>query len=134
VKTVFSYLGSSKALSLKIIRDGKNPGITSIRRAAPYPGFLGGTGISEKTGAEEGFLFLSSGLPEEEPEPVWASGRELRYEVLDEAGVVRVQVIDTRTGEVTLEIPSADVVRFLEFLAAKAEKERQKDGQVDVWA
>jgi uncharacterized FlaG/YvyC family protein len=54
--------------------------------------------------------------------------RELKYEVLEEAGVVQIQIIDGRDGKVVRKVPADEVIKFL-----KAIKE-QIDDRVDVWA
>jgi uncharacterized FlaG/YvyC family protein len=54
--------------------------------------------------------------------------RELKYEILEEAGVVQVQVIDARDGRVVRKVPSDEVVKFIEALRNKI------DDRVDVWA
>jgi uncharacterized FlaG/YvyC family protein len=54
--------------------------------------------------------------------------RELKYEILEEAGVVQLQIIDSRDGKVVRKVPADEVIKFL-----KAMKE-QIDDRVDVWA
>jgi uncharacterized FlaG/YvyC family protein len=54
--------------------------------------------------------------------------RELKYEVLEDAGVVQIQVIDNRDGRVVRKIPADEVVKFIEGLR------EQLDDRVDVWA
>ena len=57
--------------------------------------------------------------------------RELKFEILQDAGVVQIQVIDARDGKVLRKIPMDEVIRFLEFV--KNMKEQTGDG-VDVRA
>jgi uncharacterized FlaG/YvyC family protein len=54
--------------------------------------------------------------------------RELKYEVLEEAGVVQIQVIDANDGRVVRKIPADEVVKFI-----KAMKEKIDD-RIDVLA
>jgi uncharacterized FlaG/YvyC family protein len=54
--------------------------------------------------------------------------RELKYEVLEEAGVVQIQVIDARDGRVIRKIPADEVIKFIEGLR------EQLDDHMDVWA
>jgi uncharacterized FlaG/YvyC family protein len=54
--------------------------------------------------------------------------RELKYEVLEEAGVVQIQVIDARDGRVVRKVPADEVVRFVEAMKKKI------DDRVDVRA
>ena len=55
--------------------------------------------------------------------------REVKFEILEDVGVVQIQVIDTRDGSVVRKIPLDEVIRFMEFV--KNLKERTDDG-VDV--
>jgi uncharacterized FlaG/YvyC family protein len=54
--------------------------------------------------------------------------RELKYEVIEDAGVVQIQVIDGRDGRVVRKIPADEVVKFIEGLR------EQLDDHMDVWA
>jgi uncharacterized FlaG/YvyC family protein len=54
--------------------------------------------------------------------------RELKYEVMEDAGVVQIQVIDARDGRVVRKIPADEVVKFIEGLR------EQLDDHMDVWA
>jgi uncharacterized FlaG/YvyC family protein len=54
--------------------------------------------------------------------------RELKYEVLENAGVVQIQVIDARDGRVVRKIPADEVIKFIEGLR------EQLDDHMDVWA
>ncbi|MDR1977123.1 MAG: flagellar protein FlaG [Synergistaceae bacterium] len=54
--------------------------------------------------------------------------RKLKYEVLEEAGVVQIQVIDVRDGRVVRKIPADEVIKFIESMRD------QLDDRVDVWA
>ena len=54
--------------------------------------------------------------------------RELKYEVIEEAGMVQIQVIDGRDGHVVRKIPADEVIRFIETLR------EQVDDHMDVWA
>jgi hypothetical protein len=45
--------------------------------------------------------------------------RELKYEVLEEAGVVQIQVIDARDGRVVRKVPADEVVKFVEAMKKK---------------
>jgi uncharacterized FlaG/YvyC family protein len=54
--------------------------------------------------------------------------RELKYEVLEESGLVQIQVIDSRDGRIVRKIPSDEVVKFIEAIKEKI------DDRVDVWA
>jgi uncharacterized FlaG/YvyC family protein len=54
--------------------------------------------------------------------------RELKYEVLENAGVVQIQVIDARDGRVVRKIPADEVIKFIESLR------EQLDDRMDVWA
>jgi uncharacterized FlaG/YvyC family protein len=55
-------------------------------------------------------------------------GRELKYEVLEDAGVVQIQVIDASDGRVVRKIPADEVIKFI-----KAMKDNIDD-RVDVLA
>jgi uncharacterized FlaG/YvyC family protein len=54
--------------------------------------------------------------------------RELKYELQEEAGVVQIQVIDSRDGRVVRKIPADEVIKFLELMKTNF------DDRVDVWA
>jgi uncharacterized FlaG/YvyC family protein len=54
--------------------------------------------------------------------------RKLKYEVLEDAGVVQIQVIDANDGRVVRKIPADEVIKFI-----KAMKEKIDD-RVDVLA
>ena len=54
--------------------------------------------------------------------------RELKYEVKDDAGVVQIQVIDSRDGRIVRKIPADEVIKIIEQL------KNQLDDRVDVWA
>jgi uncharacterized FlaG/YvyC family protein len=54
--------------------------------------------------------------------------RELKYEVMEEAGVVQIQVIDARDGRVVRKIPADEVVKFIAGLR------EQLDDRMDMWA
>jgi uncharacterized FlaG/YvyC family protein len=55
-------------------------------------------------------------------------GRELKYEVQEDAGVVQIQVIDTGNGEVVRKIPADEVIKLIEAIKEKL------DERVDVLA
>jgi uncharacterized FlaG/YvyC family protein len=55
-------------------------------------------------------------------------GRELKYEVLEDAGVVQIQVIDANDGRVVRKIPADEVIKFILAMKEKV------DDRVDVWA
>ena len=57
--------------------------------------------------------------------------RKVKFEVLEDAGVVQIQVIDAQDGKVVRKIPADEVIRFLELM--KDRMERIDDG-VDVRA
>jgi uncharacterized FlaG/YvyC family protein len=69
-----------------------------------------------------------SGLVEHTADLLSMFDRELKYEILKEAGVVQLQVIDGRDGKIVRKVPADEVIKFL-----KAMKE-QIDDRVDVWA
>ena len=54
--------------------------------------------------------------------------RELKYEVIEDAGVVQIQVIDARDGRVVRKIPADEVVKFIAGLR------EQLDDHMDMWA
>jgi uncharacterized FlaG/YvyC family protein len=54
--------------------------------------------------------------------------RELKYELKDDAGVVQMQVIDSRDGRVVRKIPSDEIFKFIEHIKS------QIDDRVDVRA
>ncbi|MDR1379565.1 MAG: flagellar protein FlaG [Synergistaceae bacterium] len=54
--------------------------------------------------------------------------RELKYEILEEAGVVQIQVIDSRDGKVVRKVPADEVIKFLAAL------KEQIDDRVDIFA
>jgi uncharacterized FlaG/YvyC family protein len=60
--------------------------------------------------------------------------RELKYEVLEDAGVVQIQVIDTSNGEIVRKIPADEVIKFIKVMKAMKEKEAKIDDRVDVLA
>jgi uncharacterized FlaG/YvyC family protein len=45
--------------------------------------------------------------------------RELKYEVLEDAGVVQIQVIDSSDGRVIRKVPADEVIKFLEAVREK---------------
>ncbi|MDR1874666.1 MAG: flagellar protein FlaG [Synergistaceae bacterium] len=49
-----------------------------------------------------------------------AFDRELRYEILEEAGVVQIHVIDVRDGHVVRKIPADEMIAFIEFIREQA--------------
>ena len=53
--------------------------------------------------------------------------RKLKYEVLEEAGMVQIQVIDIRDGRVVRKIPADEVVKFIESLR------EQLDDHIGTW-
>jgi hypothetical protein len=55
-------------------------------------------------------------------------GRELKYEVLEDAGVVQIQVIDAADGRVVRKIPADEVIKFILAMKEKI------DDRVDVLA
>ena len=54
--------------------------------------------------------------------------RDLKYEVLEDAVVVQIQVIDPRDGRIVRKIPADEVIRLIEAMKSKI------DDRVDVWA
>ncbi|MDR1378731.1 MAG: flagellar protein FlaG [Synergistaceae bacterium] len=54
--------------------------------------------------------------------------RELKYEVLKEAGVVQLQVIDARDGRVVRKVPADEIIKLIQAMKEKL------DDRVDVWA
>ena len=46
-------------------------------------------------------------------EALGPSGRHLKYEVIDEAGLVQVQVIDTLDGNIVRKIPADEIVKLV---------------------
>jgi uncharacterized FlaG/YvyC family protein len=54
--------------------------------------------------------------------------RELKYEVLEDAGVVQIQVIDANDGRVVRKIPADEVIKFIQAMKEKI------DDRVDVLA
>jgi uncharacterized FlaG/YvyC family protein len=74
---------------------------------------------------EEYELFVA--LMEQTAELLSQFDRELKYEVLEDAEMVQIQVIDARDGHVIRKIPADEVVRFIEALR------EQLDDHVDVW-
>jgi hypothetical protein len=54
--------------------------------------------------------------------------RELKYEVLEDAGVVQLQVIDAHDGRVVRKVPADEVIKFILAMKEKI------DDRVDVWA
>jgi uncharacterized FlaG/YvyC family protein len=67
-------------------------------------------------------------LVERTSELLSAFDRELKYEMQDEAGVVQIQVIDSRDGRIVRKIPADEVIKIIEHIRA------QIDDRVDVWA
>jgi uncharacterized FlaG/YvyC family protein len=55
-------------------------------------------------------------------------GRELKYEVLEDAGVVQIQVIDAADGRIVRKIPADEVIKFILAMKEKV------DDRVDVLA
>ncbi|MDR1622665.1 MAG: flagellar protein FlaG [Synergistaceae bacterium] len=55
-------------------------------------------------------------------------GRELKYEVMEDAGVVQIQVIDAADGRVIRKIPADEVIKLIEAMKEKI------DDRVDVLA
>jgi uncharacterized FlaG/YvyC family protein len=53
--------------------------------------------------------------------------RKLKYEVLEDAGTVQIQVIDVRDGRVVRKIPADEVVKFIESLR------EQLDNPMNAW-
>jgi uncharacterized FlaG/YvyC family protein len=54
--------------------------------------------------------------------------RELKYEVLEDAGIVQIQVIDANDGRVVRKIPADEVIKFIQAMKEKI------DDRVDVLA
>jgi uncharacterized FlaG/YvyC family protein len=54
--------------------------------------------------------------------------RELKYEVLEDAGVVQIQVIDANDGRIVRKIPADEVIKFILAMKEKI------DDRVDVLA
>jgi uncharacterized FlaG/YvyC family protein len=54
--------------------------------------------------------------------------RKLKYEVLEDAGVVQIQVIDANDGRVVRKIPADEVIKFIKAMKDKI------DDRVDVLA
>ena len=46
-------------------------------------------------------------------EALGPSDRHLKYEVIDEAGLVQVQVIDTADGNIVRKIPADEIVKLV---------------------
>ena len=69
-----------------------------------------------------------SKLVKQTSELMSAFDRQLKYEMKDEAGVVQIQVIDSRDGRVVRKIPADEVIKFLEQIKT------QVDDRVDVLA
>ena len=60
--------------------------------------------------------------------------RELKYEVLEDAGVVQLQVIDSSDGTVVRKVPADEVIKFLETVKKKINDPMYDPDRVDVWA
>jgi uncharacterized FlaG/YvyC family protein len=75
---------------------------------------------------EEGYGLLVA-LMDQTAELLSRFDRELKYEVIEDAGMVQIQVIDTRDGRVVRKIPADEVIKFIEGLR------EQLDGHMDVW-
>jgi uncharacterized FlaG/YvyC family protein len=75
---------------------------------------------------EEGYGLLVA-LMDQTAELLSRFDRELKYEVIEDAGMVQIQVIDTRDGRVVRKIPADEVVKFIEGLR------EQLDDHMDVW-
>ena len=82
-------------------------------------------GEPEDEEAEYG-LFVA--LMDETAELLSRFDQELKYEVIEEAGMVQIQVINAQDGRVIRKIPADEVVRFIETLR------EQLDDHMDVWA
>ncbi|MDR2180952.1 MAG: flagellar protein FlaG [Synergistaceae bacterium] len=54
--------------------------------------------------------------------------RKLKYEVIEDAGIVQIQVIDNRDGRVLRKIPADEVIKFVESLR------EQLDNHMDIRA
>jgi uncharacterized FlaG/YvyC family protein len=54
--------------------------------------------------------------------------RKLKYEVLEDAGVVQIQVIDANDGRIVRKIPADEVIKFIKSMKNKI------DDRVDVLA
>jgi uncharacterized FlaG/YvyC family protein len=54
--------------------------------------------------------------------------RKLKYEVLEDAGVVQIQVIDVKDGRIVRKIPADEVIKFIRAMKEKI------DDRVDVLA
>jgi uncharacterized FlaG/YvyC family protein len=54
--------------------------------------------------------------------------RRLKYEVLEDAGIVQIQVIDANDGRVVRKIPADEVIKFIQAVKEKM------DDRVDVLA
>ena len=67
-------------------------------------------------------------LVEKTTELLSAFDRELKYEVKSDAGVVQIQVIDSRDGRVVRKIPADEVIKFIEHLKS------QIDDRIDLLA
>jgi uncharacterized FlaG/YvyC family protein len=62
-----------------------------------------------------------------------AFDRALKYEVLKDAGIVQIQVIDTSDGSIVRKIPADEIVRFIETLKERLDDQTadQISGQID---
>jgi uncharacterized FlaG/YvyC family protein len=67
-------------------------------------------------------------------EPLFVFDRELKYEVLEDVGLVQVQVIDVNDGRVVRKIPTDEVIKFIRVIKTMKEKKAKIDDRVDVLA
>ena len=124
----------SEALPLKKAFRGRMPPGSSITVVPKRPDPANaGTVESAKAGETEkdASSFTSetvTDLAKRSAELLSTFDRELKYEMRDDAGVVQIQVIDARDGQVIRKIPADEVVKLIEAM------KKQIDDRVDVWA
>jgi uncharacterized FlaG/YvyC family protein len=75
---------------------------------------------------EEGYGLLVA-LMDQTAELLSRFDRELKYEVIEDAGMVQIQVIDARDGRVVRKIPADEVIKFITGLR------EQLDDHMDIW-
>jgi uncharacterized FlaG/YvyC family protein len=108
-------------LSEEILQDKPNAAFFSLTEA------VNDASDAEFLEDEEDYGLLVA-LMDQTAELLSRFDREVKYEVLKEAGVVQIQVIDVHDGRVIRKIPADEVVKFIEGLR------EQLDDHMDVWA
>lgn len=124
-------LSASRSVSISAPQNGaKNP--TFVRIVENIEALEAAPAVQENSEAAKGPEADRKAMLEQTAELLSLLDRKVRFEVLEDAGLVQIQVIDSRDDSVIRRVPSDEVVRFLEFV--KERMQEQIDEQLDVLA